>query len=349
MRDCVANSKQLTTRGSGMPSLKNSYFTMREALRYNSFVSHSLYAGQSLIRSNFGSFRRQVLLASKQTGKSRGVALCCRIRDEARHLEEWIEYYLAAGIEHFFFYEKLSQDDYRAVLNPYIERGVVTLCDNWPHIPVSPAAEEDCILRSIGRFEWVGFIDADEFVVVRDHRSIGEFLSAYRTQVGVALHWYMFGSNGHVNRPSGPVIAEYTRRAAEVDWHIKCFVRPESVAKCRNSHSWYFRRMRRAVTECGRRVGGSYSLPPSANSAWINHYHHKSDQDYFEKAARKSVLDLVGIRFETRSAERHIGGEKIENAVKDDCAIKYYVSRCLALSRVPALLPPAPQVLSQSA
>ena len=70
-------------------------------------------------------------------------------------------------------------------------------------------------MRSIGRFEWVGFIDADEFVVIGDNRSIGEFLSEYRTEAGVALHWYMFGSNGHIDRPTaGPVIAEYTRRAA---------------------------------------------------------------------------------------------------------------------------------------
>ena len=50
-------------------------------------------------------------------------------------------------------------------------------------------------------------------------------------------------------------------------------------------------------------ISGSTNVPPSAEWAWINHYHHKRDQDYFEKAVRKSVL--VGIRFETRSSERH--------------------------------------------
>jgi len=62
--------------------------------------------------------------------------------------------------------------------------------------------------------------------------------------------------------------------------------------------------MRHAVTENCREVSGSTNVPPSAEWTWINHYHLKSDQDYFEKAARKSVLDTVGIRFETRSSER---------------------------------------------
>ncbi len=183
----------------------------------------------------------------------------------------------------------------------------------------------------MGRFEWVGFIDADEFVVIRDNQSIGDFLSQYETEVGVALHWYMFGSNGHESRPPGPVIAEYLRRAAVPNRHVKCFVRPECVTKYRNSHSWYYRRMRHAITETGRKVSGSISIPPSAELAWINHYHHKSDQDYFEKAARKSVLDTVGINFETRSTERHLRGQNKENAVFDDSAVQYYTERCRAL------------------
>ena len=332
-----------------MSILKSSYFKMREMLRSNTYVSYGVYIGQSLIHSNFGSFRRRVLFAGKRPGKPRGVALCCRIRDEARYLEEWIEYYLAAGIEHVFFYEKLSQDNYRDILTPYIDRGVVTLFENWPRTPVSPSAEQDSILRSINRFEWVGFIDADEFVVLRDSRSIGEFLSDYRTQVGVALHWYMFGSNGHKSRPSGPVIAEYTTRADGPNWHVKCFVRPECVANYRNSHSWYYRRMRHAVTETGRSVRGTFSVPPTAETAWINHYHHKSDQDYFEKAARKSVLDVVGMRFETRSMERHLDSQNNENIVFDDCAVRYYLARCAVLAIAPTLLPESLQALSRSA
>lgn len=324
---------------TAVSTFKTSYFKLREKIRRNLFVCRTIYFGQSLVYSNFGAFRRKVLRATKKhTGKPRGVALCCRIRDESRYLEEFIEYYRAAGIEHFFFYEKLSKDNYRAVLEPYVDRGIVTLLDGWPHVPVSPAAEHDCILRAVGRFEWVGFIDADEFVVIRDHSSIGEFLSKYRTQDGVALHWYMFGSNGHTDRPGGSVIAEYTRRASDPNRHVKCFVRPEGVARCRNSHSWYYRWMRHAVTENYREVSGSTNVPPSAEWAWINHYHHKSDQDYFEKAARKSVLDTVGIRFETRSTERHLGSQGKDNAVIDDCAVQYYRSRCNALSIPPKLL-----------
>jgi hypothetical protein len=183
----------------------------------------------------------------------------------------------------------------------------------------------------VGRFEWIGFIDADEFVVIGDGRSIGGFLADFQDHPAVALHWYMFGSNGHRLRPEGPVIAKYTRREPLPNRHVKCFVRPECVAEYRNSHSWYYRGMRCAVNEAGQGVRGSFAAP-TADRAWINHYHHKSDQDYFEKAARKSVLDKVGMTFETRTQQRHSDGESKANAVVDECALRYYLARCRALS-----------------
>jgi hypothetical protein len=313
--------------------LKQSYFRIREKIRRNGHVAACIYRVQSVLYSNFGSFRRQVIRTSRRLGiqSPSGVALCCRIRDEARFLGEWMEYYLAAGVRHVFFYEKLSQDNFREVLRPYIDRGLVTLIEDWPNVPVSPSADHDCILQALGRFEWVGFIDADEFVVIKDNRTIGEFLADHSKKAAVALHWYMFGSNGHKERPAGPVIAEYVRREKNPNIHVKCFVQPASVARFRNSHSWYYRGMRCAVNENGSGVRGSVAFPPTAQKAWINHYHTKSEQDYFEKAARKSVLDTVGIRYNTRTAERLAIADPKANAIVDDCAARYYAARCEAL------------------
>src|SRR4051812_30455268 len=173
---------------------------IREPIRMNRQVSRALYLTQSLIYSNFGSFRARVVASQHKPAPANSVALCCRIRDEARYLAEFIEYYSVCGVDHFFFYEKLSTDNFHEVLAPYIKQGLVTLFADWPHHPISPAAEHDCILRTAGRFQWVGFIDLDEFVVIRDGGSIGMFLSRYVSFPGVALHWYVYGSNGHRTR-----------------------------------------------------------------------------------------------------------------------------------------------------
>lgn len=276
-------------------------------------------------------FRPAILAGNAHRGR---VAICLRFRDEARFLEEWLEYYLAAGVDHFFLYNNFSTDDYLSVLRPYQERGYVTLID-WPRKPASPAAEHDCIVRTRGRFEWVGFIDANEFVVVRDGRSIPEFLDDFGDSPAVALHWYYYGSNGHERRPHEWVIRAYTRRAAEPNQHFKVFVRPEQVTRNRNSHNFYYRGARCAVREDGRPVYGSMAWPPSARHAWVNHYYCKSLEDYLEKAARASTLDKSGIREPSRQEAWARAAMTAANEVIDTCAVDYFEDRRRRLKGTP--------------
>lgn len=261
------------------------------------------------------------------------VAICLRFKNEARFLSEWLDYYLAAGVKHFFLYNNFSIDNYQEVLRPYEARGVVTVID-WPRIPASPEAENDCIGRARGRFEWVGFLDADEFVVVRNGQSIPEFLSKFLNVPAVALHWYYYGSSGHERRPSNGVIRAYTRRALSPNEHFKVFVRPDQVTRNRNSHNFYFRRARCAVLEDGRRAYGSMARPAIAKLAWINHYYCKSLEDYLEKSAQISTLDRYGIKDPSRQVTLVKEAMNAWNDVEDTCAIDYFEIRLRQLASI---------------
>ena len=74
---------------------------------------------------------------------------------------------------------------------------------------------------------WLGFIDIDEFLVLRDPKSSSNgtaqqqplasppdlirFLKPYEKHGGLVVNWRMFGSSGHVQRPQQPVTQAYTR------------------------------------------------------------------------------------------------------------------------------------------
>ncbi len=178
--------------------------------------------------------------------------------------------------------------------SPWIDSGIATVID-WPKIPASPAAEEDCIRRALGRFRWVGFMDADEFLVIRERaHHWRNFWIDFRMRQGVGLQWRMFGSSMQRTRPAEPVILAYQKRAARPSVHIKTFVRPERAAQCRNAHSWFYYPLSAAVGEQGKPLYGSINLRPTAEIAWINHYYCKSEEDYLEKAARRQTQDLRG-------------------------------------------------------
>lgn len=307
------------------------YWTIREKIRLNPLVSKSIYIAQSTMKLFSGrEFASKVKVAAKKAGASEGVALCVRIRDEAADLREFVEYYLAAGVRHIFFYEARSADNFREVLEPFIEAGHVTLIDNWPHVPISPAAEQDCILRSIGKYAWIGCIDADEFVVIGNGRSIPEYLCSIPTRYpAVGLHWRFYGSNGHVNRPGLPVILAYSRRQRRADFHVKLFVRPERVRCYRNPHSWYYQEfLSTAVNEKGKRIWGSTSIPATSDEAWINHYYHKSHEEFERKAKRASIADRTPMKFNSRTPQRGAEYERTANELIDLAAVEYHQERC---------------------
>lgn len=302
------------------------YFKLRWLIRANRIGQRALYVPPSLWYSTFGRLTADTV-RPPALSEAKGVAMCLRFRDEARFLREWIEYHLSAGASKLFLYNNSSSDDFAGVIAPYQKDGSVE-CIDWPRTPASPHAEEDCIRRAVGRFEWVGFLDTDEFVVVKDLRSIGEFLSEFRSYPAVALHWHMFGSNGHLARPSEPVIAAYTRRAPHPNCHVKCFVRPECAAQCRNSHSWYFRGARCAGTETGGTVYGSLSIPPTAERAWVNHYYSKSKEDYIGRMNSPAAVDRLGMLYPSRRPDRLEESMSRWNDVIDDSALLYYQARC---------------------
>ncbi len=282
-------------------------------------VSLSLYMAQNIAASYNG---RLLALKPPPGARPQGVALCLRFLNEARYLDEWISYYRYAGIEHFYLYNNRSDDDYADVLAPHVAAGHVTLID-WPQKPASPAADEDFIRRTIGRYEWVGVLDADEFIVIEGGLTIPEFLAGFKTACGVALHSYYFGSSGHRARPAGPVINAYTRRQSHADVHVKSFVRPEAVTQNRNAHCWFFRGARWAVNENGSPVFGSLGKP-ATQRAWINHYFCKSLDDYLEKALRRSVVNGTFEQYPNRLPEKAEAAIAECNDVEDTRAIGYF-------------------------
>lgn len=303
--------------------LRNAFQRFRNALRMHPLVAQISY---TVANQRCRLTGRLAKIPVKVSETQQSVAVCLRFRDEARYLSEWLDYYIAAGISHFFLYNNNSSDDYEAVVAPYVDRGVVTLIE-WPYVPASPAAEEDCIQRAMGKFAWVGFLDADEFVVIRSGESIPDFLHEFSGYPGVALHWYFYGSNGHQKRPDLPVIQAYTRRRATPDGHLKLFVRPESVTQCNNSHSWFFRHGRAAVDESRKPVWGSRSENRNAHSAWINHYYTKSAEDYQERIRQKITLDRQGMKAPSRTVDSMRHHLTDNNQVECFAALEYLAKR----------------------
>lgn len=315
------------------------YSQIREKLRSIPAVQRWVYFGSNLRQLCLSPLPGLVDRRMRMVpGAPSGVALCVRVKDEAPVLAEWLEYHLAAGISHFFVYESFSSDNFREVLQPFIDRGLLTLIADWPTVPVTPHAENDCILRSVNRFEWVGFLDVDEFLVLEDGAAIDDYLAEFPKAPAVGFHWRYFGSSGHRTHPEGPVILNYTRRAADLNRHAKVFVRPERVTGCRNPHSFTYRSLDFAVTEAGVPLKGSLEYSNKVRNGWVAHFHCKSEEEYIAKSSKKEACDRVGMQISRRSKKSFFAHLEQWNQVEDLSVQKYYRDRCIATGRQPVLL-----------
>lgn len=225
------------------------------------------------------------------------VAICAIMKDEAANLLEWIAYHRVMGVQYFFLYDNGSSDGTAQLLKPLIDAGIVNY-RLWDLVPGQVAAYEHCAACAVGNWDWIAFIDIDEFINVFSGSSIQDFLARFPDSAAVAVPWLNFGPSGHDHRPVGLGIANYLYRLpwqADVHRLIKTILRPNNYVSGNNPHS--FRIDGRVADERGNEtVNGellySEQPPHDPEFACINHYYTRSREDYLAKLAR-GCADVV--------------------------------------------------------
>jgi hypothetical protein len=159
------------------------------------------------------------------------------------------------------------------------------------------AAYEHAIAANKQEFDWIAFIDSDEFIVTHGRRTIRSLCEGAHTAAGIGIHWAMFGSNGHIGTPDALLIQAFTRRSADTfpaNRHVKCIVRPMAVDGCVNPHAFNLRGQ--TVTAAGaplvwQTVDGNVQTGiaaegPDYSIAQINHYFTRSHTHWARKVTR---------------------------------------------------------------
>ena len=160
------------------------------------------------------------------------IIVCAILKDETPYLVEWVEHHLGIGVEHFVLYDNNSVIPAKQTLEAYVRKGVVEVIDcpitNTPQVK----AYSHCLFSMHDRADWIAYIDIDEFIVLKKHRDIHAFLVDYDEYAGVCLNWVIYTANGHIEKPEGPVMQNYTEPLPydfPANRHVKSIVQPAGV------------------------------------------------------------------------------------------------------------------------
>lgn len=225
-------------------------------------------------------------------------------RDEAPYLKEWIEFHRLQGVEHFYLRNHKSTDNYREVLRPYIEEGVVELTEEesgaeadeqfWAKI--HRKFYLDSLERYRGVSKWVAFIDSDEFLFsTSDKETLLDILNSYEQYGGVVVNWQMFGTSGVKKIEPHQLLIEKLTSCAPVNEeenrHIKSILRPEFVIDFRDPHSATYVDYSFQVNTDGHGFIGAISPYVQVNRLRINHYWTRDEEFFYKvKIARRVSL-----------------------------------------------------------
>jgi len=228
------------------------------------------------------------------------VAVCAIFKNEAMYIKEWIEFHMIIGVSHFYLYNNFSEDNYKEVLKPYVDKGLVTLIE-WPVKQGQIASYKDCIEKYSKDNHWIAFIDLDEYIIPNETDDICTFLKKFENRPVLLAYWRYFGSSGMKERDTSGLVTEdfvvSWRKYADIG---KCiyntnfgFDANDSRNHILNHFMWGGIGSRKypPVNVFGKVCLPGYNpIPKSADPSHfplqINHYFTKSYNEYLEKKKR---------------------------------------------------------------
>lgn len=216
------------------------------------------------------------------------------IKDECRYVKEFADWHLSLGFNKIYFFEDYDSKSHKNLFENNENVEVKTLKEygikNFKgtfrqYFLYKKFAEE-----SKGYYDWVAFIDVDEFIVFDKDYTLEKFLKEYENYPAVYLRWMMYGANGHIKRPNGKVMDVYTKPTMEEDcyvygkgkWSKKSFVNINKYRGFDNIHI--------ATGGVHTDYTSDYDMLGSFDKAHINHYHSKSWEDYCERIFKRGNM-----------------------------------------------------------
>lgn len=220
--------------------------------------------------------------------KIHDLSICLIIRDEGDYLQEWLDWHVNAGVEHFYIYDNGSRPPITEFV-PEQYRDYCTVLQAPEMFQVE--AYTHCLSHYRQDSHWIAFIDTDEFIRIEDGRSIPEFLRNMPSEAdAVALHWVVYGANGQRKKSNASVRERFL---TPVDTYpnlpqTKCIVRPERISGMFPHWPIDIHEPVRVVNTHGEPVNWCMSKKITKDIAVVDHYFTRSLEEWNEKIARGS-------------------------------------------------------------
>ncbi len=248
------------------------------------------------------------------------IACVAVVKNEARHIAEWLNYQFALGFDTVLLLDNMSVDATKDAAMAGAAGRDLRLLD-WPLTgqDYQIRGYEFAALHLEDEFEWIAFFDTDEFLVLDDGLALKLCLAARGDAAAIAVPWALFGSSGHRDMPAAPVTEAFVHRSLPSfgpNQHVKSIVRAKALRGVETPHSFVVDGPYRdlAGREVQWQAKGLLAGAPDYLMGKLHHYFTRSWAHWQEKM-RRGYHDV----------ERAMGEFELydRNEVFDDSAARF--------------------------
>lgn len=231
------------------------------------------------------------IVSNHSSSLNSSVCIVAILRDEERFLDEWISYHKLIGTDHFFLYDDDPSLPLKSFLKPHAAYSTIIPWaqheDKPGHSGNQLSAYTHALNNYIRDFEWVAFIDADEFIVLKEHENIHSFLSEFTEQSSISLNWQLYGHNGYFEDPNKLVTHALFRRMSQPSAEVKSITKTNAIDSFVSPH--YCNLKYGIRVDANKRPFTDYLYKGKTDAAVINHYICRSFKSWMNRIARGDV------------------------------------------------------------
>jgi glycosyltransferase involved in cell wall biosynthesis len=255
-------------------------------------------------------------------------AVCCTVKNEASILREWLAFHRAVGFEKVILIDNGSMDDTAGIVASFRDRRSIDLVAR-PGRAAQTDLYDEVVASYANDVAWIAFIDADEFLYPVDGTDIRHTIASFGEVGAIAVHWHIYGSNGHLAHPDGLMIDNFTRRAPDdflYNRHVKSIMNLKKAGRARTSH--LFEVTDGTVDDAGRELpmvppyGFFEDTLPTYSKLRINHYHVRS-RDYYWTKSQRGYFGLDDGKLENEDKTRMMFEVHDRNEIEDPSAQRF--------------------------
>lgn len=211
------------------------------------------------------------------------VCIIAIAKNENKYIQEWIDWHLGLGVDNVFICDNNDVDGEKMVV-----RGEKVNVLNYRGVRgVQTKAYTECFVKYREGYDWLIFIDVDEFIVMEDGISIKEFLSRFNGVDIIRLCWKVFTGDSILNK--GGVVERFKTKLNTIE---NCWGKSIISGKMKyvggylKGHGYFDNPDLIVVSACGDPVSNKDMFicsPPVYKRAWINHYPTKTLNEFLEQ------------------------------------------------------------------